>query len=126
MKKSIIALLGATLMISACNSNTPEGSAEEGAEEKVSYNAADYPKSDIVETPLGEQVLYGVTFEDYAEEYEVRGYEVRLELGGQEYIDTAFLELSPAGPTGGEVIFAEAVVNDMGDVKHSLSTFRVD
>lgn len=112
MKKTI--LLG-LLALAACQSNPSE--AEESAASI---------KSELIEFELGADVVYGVIVKDQSAEATQKGYSVKLSLAEKVWYDTLYLELAANKEVQGEVIFSEAIVNDMGNATFEVSTFDIN
>jgi hypothetical protein len=109
MKKMI--LLG-LLALAACQSNPQE--------EKTSKPSLE---TELIELELGDNVVYGVIIKDFSEEADQRGYAVKFSLNEKVWFDTLFLDLSAKQAIQGEVIFSEAIVNDMGGADFEVNVF---
>lgn len=99
-----LAFLGLLALV-ACQSNPKN---------EESTNGPAYPIYEQIETEVGGNVVYGVIVKDSSAERAARAYEVSFKLQDRVWIDTLFLELPGKEVIQGEMIFGEAVVNDMG------------
>jgi cytochrome c-type biogenesis protein CcmE len=115
MKK--LGFLGLLALV-ACQNN-PEA-------ETTSSNSIEYPIYEQVEVEVGGNVVYGVIVRDSSAERSNRGYEVTFKLQDRVWIDTVFLELPPKQMVQGEMIFAEAVVNDMGGASYEVKRLEIE
>tara|TARA_R110002050_G_scaffold110013_2_gene221908 strand:- start:17026 stop:17364 length:339 start_codon:yes stop_codon:yes gene_type:complete len=111
MKKTIILAL---IALAACQSNPQEEKAEEIG-----------LKSELKEFELGQNVVYAAVVKDFSEEDDQKGYSVKLTLNEKVWFDTLYLELSANQEVQGEVIFSEAIVDDMGGAKIEVNTFEI-
>jgi len=111
MKKAIILALVA---LSACQSNPQEESAEKGG-----------LKTELIELELGDQVVYGVIIKDSSAVMDQKAYAVKFTLNEKVWYDTLYLELNAKQAVQGEVIFSEAVVNDMGGASFEVNPFEI-
>ncbi len=111
MKKTIILAL---IALAACQSNPKEEKAEQAG-----------LKSELIEFELGQNVVYGVMVKDFSEVADQKGYSVKLTLNEKVWFDTLYLDLSANQEVQGEVIFSEAIVDDMGGAKFEVNTFQL-
>jgi hypothetical protein len=109
MKKLIFLGL---LALAACQSNPQEESTKNPGLE-----------SELIEFELGAHVVYGVVIKDFSEEADQIGYAIKLNLNEKVWFDTLFLDLSAKLAVQGEVIFSEAIVDDMGGASFEVNTF---
>ena len=111
MKKIILLALVA---LAACQSNPSEESAE-----LAGLN------TELIEMPLGDNVVYAVIVKDSSAVNEQKGYSVKFMLEDKVWYDTIYMELSANKAVQGEVIFSEAVVNDMGGASFEVNPFEI-
>tara|TARA_R110001592_G_scaffold363155_1_gene680758 strand:+ start:33746 stop:34114 length:369 start_codon:yes stop_codon:yes gene_type:complete len=111
MKKTIVLAL---IALAACQSNSQEEKAEQAG-----------LKSELIEFELGQNVVYGVMVKDFSEVADQKGYSVKLTLNEKVWFDTLYLDLSANQEVQGEVIFSEAIVDDMGGAKFEVNTFQL-
>lgn len=111
MKKAIILALVA---LAACQSNPKEDGTE-----KASL------QSELIELELGDQVVYGVIIKDSSAVNDQKGYAVKFMLSEKVWYDTLYLELTAKQAVQGEVIFSEAIVNDMGGASFEVNPFEL-
>lgn len=106
---SLLALLG----LAAC------------ANPQDSSNEAKYPSHEIIEMEMNGKVVYGVLVKDSTNTTGVKGYELTLSLGDKAWQDTLILELTRNEAIQGEVIFSDAIVDDMGGASVEMSRFDI-
>jgi hypothetical protein len=111
MKKTIVLAL---IALAACQSNPQEEKAEQAG-----------LKSELIEFELGQNVVYGVMVKDFSEVADQKGYSVKLTLNEKVWFDTLYLDLSANQEVQGEIIFSEAIVDDMGGAKFEVNTFQL-
>lgn len=109
-------LLG-LLALAACNNSEPGAGNE---------NAQSYPQQEIVELEFKDKVVYGVAVIDSSGVTTNRAYVIKLSLGDRVWQDTLVLELTRKQKVQGEVIFTEAVVDDMGGASVEVLPFEID
>jgi hypothetical protein len=85
-----------------------------------------YPKAEIFEMELGENVVYGVMVKDSTGEYGSKVFQVSFKLNDKVWYDTLILETSPATVIQGESVFADAVVNDMGGASFEINEIELN
>jgi len=89
-------------------------------------NGAVYPIYEQIEMPLGNQVVYGVVIKDSSAESTVKAYQVNFKVQEKVWLDTLLLELPAKQMVQGEVIFGDAVVNDMGGASFEVKEIEID
>jgi hypothetical protein len=80
-------------------------------------------ESELIEFELGADVVYAVVIKDFSEEADQKGYAIKLNLNEKVWFDTLFLDLSAKQAVQSEVIFSEAIVDDMGGASFEVNTF---
>ncbi len=85
-----------------------------------------YPTSELTEVELNGNRVYVVALSDSSAKRELRSYQISLKLQDRVWYDTLYLELPGKEVIPGEVIFTEAVVNDMGGAEFEVVRVEVD
>lgn len=106
----------AALALVACQNNPQADDA----------NGSSFPIYQQVETEINANVVYGVVIQDSSAERSNRGYEVTFKLGDKVWIDTLILELPGKERVQGELIFAEAIVDDMGGANFEVKSIEIE
>jgi len=102
------------MVLAACQSNPSEDKAEQAS-----------LQAKLIEFELGKNVVYAVIINDLSEVADQKGYSVKLTLNEKVWFDTLYLDLSANQEIQGEVIFSEAIVDDMGGAKFEVNTFEL-
>ncbi len=117
MKNLYFALV---LLFVACN-NAPE-EMQTISEPIVAHQ---YPQQAVIEVEYNGKVVYGVAITDSSGAAVNRAYAVSLELGDRIWKDTLILEIGAQQKLQGEVVFTEAVIDDMLTASVEVRPFEI-
>lgn len=115
MKK--LGFLGLLALV-ACQNNPQE--------ESANGESRNFPIYQQIETEVNSTVVYGVLVQDSSAERSNRAYEVTFKLGDKVWLDTLILELPGKEMVQGELIFGEAVVDDMGGANFEVKSIEIE
>ena len=104
----------ALVALAACQSSPKEENAE---------NAG--LQTELSEIEVGGNVVYAVIIKDSSAVADQKGYAVKFILNEKVWYDTLYLELSAKQSVEGEVIFSEAIVDDMGGASFEVNPFEL-
>lgn len=106
------------LAVVACQNNPQE--------ESANGESRNFPIYQQIETEVNSTVVYGVLVQDSSAERSNRAYEVTFKLGEKVWLDTLILELPGKEMVQGELIFGEAVVDDMGGANFEVKSIEIE